>query len=235
MLNTMVADELAQFYDELNGAKDLDSAIRALVKRTLTEHKNIIFNGDNYSDEWVKEAERRGLCNYRSLPEAMAHYIDKKNVDLFVRNGIVTEAEIHARYEIELETYCKQMRIEALTMIDMAEKNITPAVIGYVGKLTDAAIAKKQLNENLSVFAETSIIEELSASLESFVKKTAELKDAAAHAADYSDDNLARAKYYREKVFAVMQELRAIGDSMEKKTYSKCWPYPSYAEILFGV
>ena len=235
MLNTMVADELAQFYDELNGAEDLDSAIKALVKRTLTEHQNIIFNGDNYSEEWVKEAERRGLCNYRSLPEAMAHYIDKKNVDLFVRNGIVTEAEIHARYEIELEMYCKQMRIEALTMIDMAEKNITPAVIGYVGKLTDAALAKKQLCETYSVFAETSLVEELSASLESFVKKTAELKDASAHARDYADDILAQAKYYRETVFALMEQLRAIGDSMEKKTSSKCWPYPSYAEILFGV
>ena len=235
MLNTMVADELAQFYDELKDADDLDTAIKALVKRTFTEHKNIIFNGDNYSDEWVKEAERRGLCNYRSLPEAMAHYVDRKNVDLFVRNGIVTEAEIHARYEIELETYCKQMRIEALTMIDMAEKNITPAVIGYVGKLTDAALAKKQLSDSYSVYAETALVEELSAKLESFVKKTEELKEAAANAANYADDQLALAKYYRETVFAFMEELRAIGDAMEKKTSAKCWPYPSYAEILFGV
>ncbi len=235
MLNTMVADELAQFYDELKNADDLEAAEKAIIKRTLTEHKNIIFNGDNYSDEWVKEAERRGLCNYRSLPEAMAHYVDKKNVDLFVRNGIVTEAEIHARYEIELETYSKQLRIEALTMIDMAEKNITPAVISFVSKLSDAAIAKKQLSASYSVYAETKLIEELSEDLESFVKKTAELKEAANNASLYKDDQLKLALYYRNTVFALMGELRALGDAMETKTSAAYWPYPSYAEILFGV
>ena len=235
MLNTIVADELSQFYNELKDADDLDAAIKALVKKVFTEHKNIIFNGDNYSDEWVAEAEKRGLCNYRSLPEAMQHYIDKKNVDLFVRNGIITEAEIHARYEIEMEQYSKQLRIEALTMIDMAEKNITPAVIEFVNKLSDAAIAKKQLSASYSVYAETSLIEELSAKLESFVKKTAELKEAVNNAAQYKNDELALAAYYRETVFARMEELRAIGDSMETRTSSAYWPYPSYADILFGV
>ncbi len=235
MLNTMVADELSQFCEELKKADDLGAAAKALIKRTLTEHKNIIFNGDNYSDEWVKEAERRGLCNYRSLPEAMAHYVDKKNVDLFVRNGIVTEAEIHARYEIELETYSKQLRIEARTMIDMAEKNITPAVIAFVNKLSDAAIAKKQLSESYSVYAETKLIEELSSDLESFVKKTAELKEAANNASLYADKPLELALYYRNTVFALMGELRTLGDAMESKTAAAYWPYPSYADILFGV
>jgi glutamine synthetase len=235
MLNTMVADELSQFCEELKKADDLGAAAKALIKRTLTEHKNIIFNGDNYSDEWVKEAEKRGLCNYRSLPEAMAHYVDKKNVDLFVRNGIVTEAEIHARYEIELETYSKQLRIEARTMIDMAEKNITPAVIAFVNKLSDAAIAKKQLSESYSVYAETKLIEELSSDLESFVKKTAELKEAANNASLYADKPLELALYYRNTVFALMGELRTLGDAMESKTAAAYWPYPSYADILFGV
>jgi len=166
MLNTMVADELAQFYEELKSAVDLEAAAKELIRRTFTEHKNIIFNGDNYSQEWVEEAARRGLCNFRSMPEAMAHYVDKKNIDLFVRNGIVTEAEIRARYEIELEHYSKQIRIEALTMIDMAEKRITPAVISFVRELSDAAIAKKSLSASYSVFAETSLIEELSGELE---------------------------------------------------------------------
>ena len=235
MLNTIVADELSQFCEELKNADDLEAAEKAIIKRTLTEHKNIIFNGDNYSDEWVKEAERRGLCNYRSLPEAMQHYVDKKNIDLFVRNGILTEAEIRARYEIELETYSKQIRIEALTMIDMAEKNITPAVISFVSKLSDAAIAKKQLSESYSVYAETMLIGELSEKLEAFVKKTAELKDAVNKAADYKDDALAESSYYRNTVFALMDELRKIGDAMETKTSAAYWPYPSYAEILFGV
>ena len=235
MLNTMVADELAQFYDELKQADDLETAIKALVRKTLTEHQNIIFNGDNYSEEWVQEAARRGLCNYRSLPEAMAHYVDQKNIDLFVRNGIVTEAEIRARYEIELEHYSKQIRIEALTMIDMAEKNITPAVIAFVNSLSEAALAKKQLSASYSVHAETTLIEELSMTLESFVKKTAALKAAVTNAALYNNDPLKLATYYRETVFALMAELRVLGDTLETKTAKSAWPYPSYGDILFGV
>ncbi|MBQ2347842.1 MAG: glutamine synthetase III [Clostridia bacterium] len=233
MLNTMIADELAQFRDELKGADDINEAVKALVKRTLTEHRNIIFNGDNYSEEWVEEAARRGLCNYRSLPEAMAHYIDKKNIDLFTRNGIVSEQEIHARYEIELEHYSKQLHIEALTMIDMAEKNITPAVIAFVNSLSNAALAKKSLGA-YSVYAETTLIEELSEKLEAFVKKTDELKTAVNTANTISDD-LELAMYYRKTVFELMNELRAIGDTMEQKTSAQYWPYPSYGEILFGV
>ena len=235
MLNTMVADELAQFYDELKQADDLETAIKALVRKTLTEHQNIIFNGDNSSEEWVQEAARRGLCNYRSLPEAMAHYVDQKNIDLFVRNGIVTEAEIRARYEIELEHYSKQIRIEALTMIDMAEKNITPAVIAFVNSLSEAALAKKQLSASYSVYAETTLIEELSMTLESFVKKTAALKAAVTNAALYNNDPLKLAPYYRETVFALMAELRVLGDTLETKTAKSAWPYPSYGDILFGV
>ena len=235
MLNTMVAEELSEFYDELKDASDMDAAVKALVRRVFTEHKNIIFNGDNYSAEWVEEAARRGLCNYRSLPEAMAHYIDKKNVDLFVKNGIVSEAEIHARYEIELEHYVKQLHIEALTMIDMAQKNIAPAVSSFVGKLTETALAKKSLSESISVYAETSLVEELSDELEKFVRKTADLERAVDGAKKYDGDNLAQATYYRDVVFAEMGKLRELGDAMERKTSVQYWPYPSYGEILFGV
>ncbi len=232
MLNTMVADELAQFCEELSGAEDVEAAVRSLIRRTLTEHRNIIFNGDNYSDEWVDEAARRGLFNYRSLPEAMAHYVDRKNINLFERNGIVSEAEIYARYEIELENYSKQLHIEALTMIDMAEKNITPAVIAYVNSLSDAALAKRSLGA-YSVYAETSLIGELSDKVEAFVKKTDELKSSVAAADKYS--GLELAEYYRNEVFERMNELRAIGDEMESRTSAAYWPYPSYGEILFGV
>ena len=235
MLNTMVAEELNQFYDVLKNSDDLDEAVKELVKKVFTEHKRIIFNGDNYSAEWVEEAARRGLCNFRSLPEAMAHYIDKKNVDLFVNNGIVSEAEIHARYEIELEHYVKQLHIEALTMIDMAQKNIAPAVSAFVGKLTETALSKKALSESISVYTEVSLAEELSELLEKFVKKTADLENAVDDAKKYDGDNLAQATYYREVVFAVMGELRELGDAMECKTSAQFWPYPSYGEILFGV
>ncbi len=235
MLNTMVAQELSEFYEELKDAADIDAAIKVLVKKVFTEHKNIIFNGDNYSAEWVEEAARRGLCNFRSLPEAMAHYVDKKNIDLFVSNGIVSEAEIRARYEIELEHYVKQLHIEALTMIDMAQRNIAPAVSSFVGKLTETALAKKSLSETISVYAETSLIEELSDELEAFVKKTADLEKAVEGAKKYNGDNLAQATYYREVVFAEMGNLRELGDTMERKTSAEYWPYPSYGEILFGV
>ncbi|MBR0088546.1 MAG: glutamine synthetase III, partial [Clostridia bacterium] len=148
MLNTMGAEELKGFYDELKDAEDLESALKALIKKVLTEHKRIIFNGDNYSDEWVEEAEKRGLCNYKSLPDAMEHYIDKKNVDLFAGNGIVTEAEMRARYEIELEQYSKLLNIEALTMLQMAKKDIAPAVMTFAKELSEAIAVKKSVSSS---------------------------------------------------------------------------------------
>lgn len=235
ILNTMVAEELSQFYDELKDADDLDSAVKALIKKTFTEHQAIIFNGNNYAPEWVEEAERRGLCNYKSLPEAVAHFIDKKNIDLFVKNKICSEEEVKARYEIELENYAKQINIEALTMIDMAKKNILPAVSSYVRELTDTALAKKALSDAIPTSVEEELVTSLSTKLVSFSKKTAELEEAVIKASEYSNDNLAYATYYRETVFALMQELRAVGDSMETETSSEYWPYPSYGEMLFGV
>lgn len=235
MLNTMVAEELSEFYDELKDADDLDAAIKALVKKVFTEHQNIIFNGNNYAPEWVEEAERRGLLNLKSLPDAMEHFLDKKNVDLFVKNKICSADEIRARYEIELESYSKQINIEALTMIDMAKKNILPAVTSYVRDLTDTALAKKALSDAIPTSVEEDLITSLSNKLVCFSKKTAELEEAVIKASNYSDDNLKYAKYYREVVFALMQELRAVGDAMETETASEYWPYPSYGELLFGV
>ena len=235
MLNTMVAEELSQFYDELVNADDLQTALKELVKKTFTEHQNIIFNGDNYSEEWVKEAEKRGLCNYRSVPEAFEHYIDRKNIDLFVKNGILNESEILARYEIELEQYSKEIRIEARTMIEMAEKNILPSVISFVKELTDTALAKKALSPNYSIYPETVLIETLSSECEAFAKETEELKRAVENASNYRSDCLTLAKYYRNTVFELMNKLRKTGDSIESKTSAKYYPYPSYGEILFGV
>ena len=235
MLNTMVAEELSEFYDELKDADDMDVAIKALVKKVFTEHQNIIFNGNNYAPEWVEEAERRGLLNLKSLPDAMEHFLDKKNIDLFVKNKICSADEIRARYEIELESYSKQINIEALTMIDMAKKNILPAVTSYVRDLTDTALAKKALSDAIPTSVEEDLITSLSNKLVCFSKKTAELEEAVIKASDYSDDNLKYAKYYRETVFALMQELRAVGDAMETETASEYWPYPSYGELLFGV
>jgi len=154
MLNTMVAEELSEFYDELKDASDLDAAVKALIKKTFTEHQAIIFNGNNYAPEWVEEAEKRGLLNLKSLPDAVEHYIDQKNIDLFTKNKIYSVDEIHARYEIELENYAKIINIEALTMIDMAKKDMIPAVTSYVRELTDTALAKKALSDAIPTSVE---------------------------------------------------------------------------------
>ncbi len=234
MLNTMVAEELSQFYDELKDAEDLTEAVKALVKKTLTEHQNIIFNGDNYADDWVDEAERRGLLNLKSLPEALSHFLDEKNVNLFVKHKIVSKEELHARYEIYLETYSKQLNIEALTMIDIARKNITPAVSAFVRELIDAALAKKALSASISSAVEENLAAELSEKLEKFVALTDELQDAVIEAASV-EENLEKAFAYRNSVFAKMEELRKVGDSMEEKTSAEYWPLPSYTDLLFGV
>ena len=235
MLNTMVAEELSQFYVELKDEENIEKAVKSLVKNVLTEHQRIIFNGDNYTDEWVEEAKRRGLLNLKSLPEAFSRFMDRKNVELFVKNKIVTEAEYRARYEIELETYCKQINIEALTMIDMAKKKITPAVTAFVREMTDAALAKKALSADIPTSVEEELVMSLSNKLVCFVKKTAELEEAVMGASEHKADCLEYAMYFREVVFAKMQELRAVGDSMETETASDFWPYPSYYDLLFGV
>lgn len=235
MLNTMVAEELSEFYDELKDASDLDAAVKALIKKTFTEHQAIIFNGNNYAPEWVEEAEKRGLLNLKSLPDAVEHYIDQKNIDLFTKNKIYSIDEIHARYEIELENYAKIINIEALTMIDMAKKDMIPAVTSYVRELTDTALAKKALSDAIPTSVEEDLITSLSNKLVCFSKKTAELENAVIGASEYEGDVLAYAKYYRESVFSVMTELRAIGDAMETETAADYWPYPSYGEMLYGV
>ena len=235
MLNTMVAEELSEFYDELKDASDLDAAVKALIKKTFTEHQAIIFNGNNYAPEWVEEAEKRGLLNLKSLPDAVEHYIDQKNIDLFTKNKIYSVDEIHARYEIELENYAKIINIEALTMIDMAKKDMIPAVTSYVRELKDTALAKKALSDAIPTSVEEDLITSLSNKLVCFSKKTAELENAVIGASEYEGDVLAYAKYYRESVFSVMTELRAIGDAMETETAADYWPYPSYGEMLYGV
>lgn len=176
MLNTMVAEELSEFYDELKDASDLDAAVKALIKKTFTEHQAIIFNGNNYAPEWVEEAEKRGLLNLKSLPDAVEHYIDQKNIDLFTKNKIYSVDEIHARYEIELENYAKIINIEALTMIDMAKKDMIPAVTSYVRELTDTALAKKALSDAIPTSVEEDLITSLSNKLVCFSKRQQSLR-----------------------------------------------------------
>lgn len=234
MLNTIVAEELSQFADELEKADDLDTAVRALIKRVFTDYQDIVFNGDNYSPEWVVEAERRGLLNLRSMPEAMPHFIDKKNVELFTKHNVHTKREMYSRYEIQQEEYGKVINIEALTMLDMAKKDIFPAVSAYVAELASACNAKKALSESLPCDAEIKVIEKLSKLLVCFQNKI-EALEAKVNEAKGIEDVADQAMFYGKEVFGAMNELRAIGDEMETSTAADYWPYPSYAELLFGV
>lgn len=234
MLNTIVAEELSQFADELEKADDLDTAVKALIKRVFTDYQDIVFNGDNYSPEWVVEAERRGLLNLRSMPEAMPHFIDKKNVELFTKHNVHTKREMYSRYEIQQEEYGKVINIEALTMLDMAKKDIFPAVSAYVAELASACNAKKALSESLPCDAEIKVIEKLSKLLACFQNKI-EALEAKVNEAKGIEDVADQAMFYGKEVFGAMNELRAIGDEMETSTAADYWPYPSYAELLFGV
>ncbi len=234
MLNTIVAEELEQFADILENADNFDTAVMDLIKKTYSEHKRIIFNGDNYSEEWVAEAERRGLYNLRSMPEALPHYIAEKNIKLFEKHGIFTEAEVRARYEIQLENYSKILNIEALTTLDMAKKDIVPAVVKYLKLLADSANAIKSISDDICVCAETELVKKLSALLGDFSKKIDVLDKAVVAAKDHTDVQ-ETASYYRNTVFAAMQELRAVGDEMESIMSAEYWPYPSYGKMLFSV
>ncbi len=234
MLNTIVAEELSQFADELEGSEDMDKAIKALIKRVFTEYQDIVFNGDNYSPEWVVEAERRGLLNLRSMPVAMPHFIDQKNIDLFTKHKVHTEREMHSRYEIQQEEYSKVINIEALTMLDMARKDIFPAVSAYVHELVEACNAKKSLSASIPCDAELKIIENLSKLLNCFQNKI-EVLESKVNEAKGIEDVAEQALFYGSEVFGAMGELRAVGDEMEISTSAEYWPYPSYGELLFGV
>ena len=234
MINTIMAEELNQFCDEIEKADNKNKAIKELIKKTFTDHQRIIFNGDGYSDEWPVEAEKRGLPNYRSLPEALAHFDDQKNIDLFVKNNVHDEVEIKARKVITLEEYAKTINIEALTMLEMAKQDILPAVSSYVKELTDTALAKKALSDAIPTSVEEDLVTTLSNDLVSFVEKIDTLSEDVVKGNDIEDAQ-EKANYYHDVVFAAMNELRAVSDEMETITSSDYWPYPTYDELLFGV
>ena len=235
MLNTIVAESLSQFADILEESSNFESACRRLIKKTFREHKRIIFNGDGYTDEWVQEAENRGLLNLKNTPDALSHFIDKKNIELFEKNRIYGEKEIYARYEILLENYSKVIAIEAQTMINMAKKDIFPAVSKFTGALADTITKKQAVSSAIKVDAELKLLTNMSELLDSFAVVTQKLEDNLDDAKNYRHDPLVLAKYYRDNVLSVMNELREIGDNMEEDMASDYWPYPSYGDMLYSV
>ena len=234
MLNTAVAEELRQFADELEGAEDFEAAVYALIKREIKAHKRIIFNGNGYDESWVKEAEKRGLLNLRSTPDCVPYYLSEKNVELFTRHKVYTETELHARYEIKLDNYSKVLHIEAQTMLDMVWKDILPAASAYTKELAETVAAKKAIGGGIDTSYEEKLAGHMSVLLASATKKAEALEYALMGVKDITD-TLALARYYRDTIFAAMNELRIIVDEMETHCAAKYWPYPSYGDILFSV
>jgi glutamine synthetase len=234
VLNTIVADELAKFADRLEGAKDLNAEVMTLVKETVAQHKRVIFNGNNYSDEWVKEAERRGIPNLKTTVDALPVFVSKKSIELFTKHNVFTEAEIRSRYEILLEEYAKTLNIEALTMGDIAKKEILPACLEYSKMVFDTLAVKKASGLAISLKKEEELAVKLSKCIESLVENIEALDLVISKAAD-ATDSLQSAKYYRDYVIPAMGDLRASADELEFMVGEDYWPFPTYTNILFGL
>ena len=236
MLNTIIADELEQFADELEGkSDDFMSALNALIKRVIKEHKRIIFNGDGYADAWKVEAARRGLTNLPTTVDALPHYTDEKNVKLFAKHKIYTEVEMQSRQDIILETYAKTINIEALTASDMVKRDILPAVSSYVAELASGVATKKAISDDIPCEAELDIIKRLSGLQDCAYKKLAALDNAIIGVKEVGEDPIEVATSYKDSVITAMTELRAVVDEMETLVSSDYWPYPSYGDLMFRV
>lgn len=232
VINTIIAEALKQFADKLEGSKDFTADLQKLLQETAQKHKRIVFNGNNYSDEWVKEAEKRGLPNLSNTPEALKELVKKEAVELFVAHNVFTEKEIHSRYEIMVEQYVKTINIEALTMIDMAKQSIMPAATSYATEVAQSISAVAAVSGKIDVSAQTELLEEISNNLSSMNKNVKALEKVLEDALNISDVDK-QAAAFRENVFAKMLELRADGDALEKIVSADFWPLPTYADMLF--
>ncbi|MBE6613900.1 MAG: glutamine synthetase type III [Ruminococcaceae bacterium] len=235
VLNTAVAESLRQFADKLEAAADFDAALNNLIRETIRAHKRIIFNGNGYDDAWIQEATKeRGLLNLRSTPDCMPYMLSVKNLKLFADHKVFTEAEVESRYEITLENYCKTIHIEAATMIDMVQKEVLPAVMAYTGKVCETGLAKK----NFSAAMDTSYEEKLASRLTELTRLTDDgirALEAAVTEVENIRNLTDKAFAYKEKICTRMESLRSYCDEAESLTAGSCWPFPTYADLLFGV
>ncbi|MDR3766981.1 MAG: glutamine synthetase III, partial [Butyricicoccus sp.] len=230
MLNTAVAEELRQFAEELEAASDFDAALGELIRREIKAHRRIIFNGNGYGAEWPEEAEKRGLLNLKSTPDALPHYTDEKNVKLFQIHGVYTQAEMQSREEILLEEYAKTIQIEALTSLEMLSRKIIPAVVSYSGKVATSVATKASIG--IEAPAETGLARELTEQTADLMQK----RDALAQTIENIPADLEEAaRYYHDAVITAMEEARAVADDLETKVASSDWPLPTYGEMLFYV
>ena len=235
MLNAAVAESLKIYADRLEGAADFETALHDMIKKTIKDHKRIIFNGNGYDDSWIKEAtEKRGLCNYRTTADAVPHLLDKKNMDMLTAHKVFTEAELKSRYEITLENYCKTVVIEANTMVDMAKKQILPAVSGYASDLAKTAARKLALGSDIACEYEKGTVKKLSILCDKIAEATEALEGALVKiksAEEIGEESV----LVRDLLLPAMGELRVACDEAETATAEKYWPFPTYGDLLFGV
>ena len=231
-LNAIVAEAFCEAADELEKADDFEMAVHDLIKKYMTEHRRIVFNGNGYSDEWVAEAARRGLPNIKSMVEASAALTTEKSIKLFEKFGIFTRVELESREEILYETYSKTINIEALTMIEMAKKQILPAVMKYTKTLADTVIAVQQAGADASVQADS--LKEISAKLVEAKNALSVLEEKTAQASTYRVEK-EKAFYYKDEVFTAMKALRTPVDALETMVDRAAWPIPTYGELIFEV
>lgn len=232
IINTIVADVLKGFADRLEVAEDFINEVNLIIKETYLNHSRIIFNGDGYAEDWVKEAEKRGLVNYPTTVAAYEHLDDEKNVELFARNGVFTKAELESRKEINLDNYSKTVHIEALTLIDMVKKNVIPAVERYIKRLCDTMVSKRTAIKSLDCSVEESTIKQLNSCLVKMHVLVGELEKAIPTSKMHY---LEEARLYEKKIVPLMRELRIPVDAAEDVTDKRFWPYPSYADLLFKI
>ncbi|MBP5283490.1 MAG: glutamine synthetase type III, partial [Treponema sp.] len=232
ILNAILADTLSIFADELEKAKDFDAELQTLIKREITAHWRILFNGNGYGEEWIKEAEKRGLKNYRTTPDAMEHYLDQKNIDLFKRMGIYTEVDMKSHYDVKLEKYCQVLNIEVETMIEMVNKDIIPCSFNYLNRLADTQSKLKGTGASFTAGTKLlcridTLISELAERTDALIKKHTETKAKATL--------LEKSKSYASVVLPAMEEVRSIADQIEVYLGQEFKPYPSYEDLLFSV
>ncbi len=235
VLNTIVAEILSQVADKLEGSQDLNKDVQSLLKEMVKSHKRVIFNGNGYSDEWVAEAEKRGLPNIRSTVAAIPALISEKNLSVLSKHGVLSKAECESRYEINLENYIKTINIEALTTIEIANRQIVPAVIAFTTDLANSIIAIKNSGIQADVSVQTELLTEVSTLLSSLKKNIKILQEVTEKAANLHGDSYNQAGYYRDTVFTQMGAVRADADKLETLVDSDLWPLPTYSDLLFNI
>ena len=235
MLNSAVAESLKVFADELEKSANFDADLQSLIRKTIKDHKRIIFNGNGYDDSWIKEAtEKRGLLNYRTTPDCIPHLLDRKNIDMLTSHKVFSEVELKSRYEITLENYCKTVIIEANTMVSMARTQIAPAIEKYINDLAKTASLKKSLSPDISCGFETGVITKLSGLVDTISAKTEELDRKIAEVQNIGEIG-AQADAVRDSILTNMSELRLACDEAETVSAKEYWPFPTYGDLLFSV